>query len=141
MPDDKSASQSSNLDYLVEAGKLSPSPSRDVTGQMPKEPLDDGLTGSLAAFAARLLLGTVLVIESEQGGERKGVRLSECSRRISGMTADVIVPIALRLEKAGLLTIVERDAFGDHAVATTPKAVELIEGGDSVDLMRELGVE
>lgn len=130
------------LDYLVDAGKLGPSSSDAApeTNPSSRQIAPDARSGPLAAFAAKLVLQTVSTLEAALPPGSKGVRLSECANQIE-MSADVIVPLAAGLEKAELLTVLERESFGDHLVATTPKADALLAADDPVTLLRELGLE
>jgi hypothetical protein len=127
------------LDYLVDAGKLGSSSSEAMaTSQSESQRAPD--SGPLAAFAARLVLQTVSDLEKKAVPPGSGVRLSECSEQIH-MSAEVIVPLTAGLEGVGLLTVLERDPFGNHLVATTPSADELLAAEDPIRMLRALGLE
>jgi hypothetical protein len=132
----------STLDYLSRAGKLRPIPAEEEAeaSRDMEQPPTTGVRSSnpsLELFAARAFLGS---IRSLQSGNPDGVRLFDAGREI-GMTADVLIPLARRLESVGLLFVEEPDAVGDDLVTLTDEAVAALDSRDPQTLTRSLQLE
>lgn len=117
------------LDYLIESAR-----EERAANAVPETAQVDS---HLLAFAGRAVLETISRLA--QKGEETPIRLSDISEELK-MGAEVLVPLARKLEKLGLVATLERSSFGDNCVKLTSEATKLLEEPDRVVLMERLGL-
>ena len=137
------------LEYLVKAGKLqrideqdqgqdvgsSSSSSSSSSSQAPTQDASN-VDQRLQGFAARVVLAAVQTLDAGPPA-RTGVRLSEISNQVQ-MAADVLIPLARRLESAGALKTLESDSFGDLLVTLTDEGARLLTPEASSELIQRI---
>jgi hypothetical protein len=94
----------------------------------------------LEAFGAREVLRVVARLQESAKGEGTGIRLSAVAEETQ-MTAEVLLPLARRLETQGLLETHESNAFGDNLVSLTQRGVDLSREKNLVSLFGILGLQ
>lgn len=131
-------SSEGGLEYLFKAGKLK---RMDEEAGPPdtsqRTPQGEGMSQNLEAFAARVVLESIYRAELATGGDHPGEWLSKVAEEV-GMGGDVLIPLARRLESAGLVRVLESDAFGNQRLTLTDDEVPLLQPDMGPELVQRI---
>lgn len=121
----------SGLDYLYKTRKLGP---QQAQSQSSGSSATTDFDASIRAYAYMRVLDSI----RRSTDARDSVRLSEIGKEVE-MGAEALVPLAQRLQEAGLVEVVE-PAWGDDAVALTERGRTVVDEGRDQELVRLLAL-
>jgi hypothetical protein len=124
----------SGLDYLYKARKLGTNPPQSDAPASSSSSTTADFDAGLKAYAYMRVLDSI----RNQTQAASSVRLSTVGDDV-GMGAESLVPVAQRLQEAGLVEVVE-PRWGDDSVALTDRGRALLEEGRDRDLVGLLGL-